>query len=457
MDINQQYKQALDYLYSFVDFSLTKQLTYTPDKFNLTRMVEFLELLGNPHQKFPIVHVTGTKGKGSTSAMIASVLQQAGYSAGLYTSPHLVDYAERIQINGLPISHMDMVSLVDELKPVIARVPELTTFEITTALSFLYFVRKQVDIAVVEVGLGGRLDSTNVVTPIVSVITTVSYDHQAILGHSLSEIAGEKGGIIKLGIPLVSASQNQEAAQVLARIAAERNSPMIVVGKDTHYAPLEHSLAGQTFWLWKDSDQGRMNAYLEGVQQDWSPKTFQIPLLGAHQLENAASAFTAIGVVQSSGFAIPEEAIKAGFEKVVWPCRFEVLRNKPLVVVDSAHNRDSAQKLRITLDDYMPGEEVTLLFGASEDKDVNGMLVELLPRIKRVIATESIHPRAMPADQIVELVHHLGRPARAVKPLEDALREAIQTAHPGEMILAAGSIFIAAAVRQILKPDLYEI
>jgi dihydrofolate synthase / folylpolyglutamate synthase len=454
MDINQQYQQALDYLYTFVDFSLTKQLTYTPEKFNLTRMVEFLKLLGNPHQKYPIVHVTGTKGKGSTSAMIASVLQQAGYSAGLYTSPHLVDYAERIQINGQPISHVDMVSLVDELKPVIAQVPELTTFEITTALGFLYFARKQVDFAVVEVGLGGRLDSTNVVTPVVSVITTVSYDHQAILGNTLSEIAAEKGGIIKPGVPVVSASQNQEAAQVLARIAAERNSPIIVVGKDTHYAPLKHSLAGQTFWLWKDSDQGLMNAYLEGVQQDWSPKTYQIPLLGAHQLENAASAFTAIGVVQSSGFAIPEETIKAGFEKVVWPCRFEVLRDKPFVVVDSAHNRDSAQKLRITLDDYMPGEEVTLLFGASEDKDVIGMLVELLPRIKRVIATESIHPRAMPADQIVDLVHHLGRPARAVKPLEDALREAIQTAQPGEMILAAGSIFIAAAVRQILKPDL---
>ena len=198
-------------------------------------------------------------------------------------------------------------------------------------------------------------------------------------GTPCQRLPGKKAGSLNPVVPVVSASQNQEAAQVLARIAAERNSPLIVVGKDTHYAPLKHSLAGQTFWLWKDSDQGRMNAYLEGVQQDWSPKTYQIPLLGAHQLENAASAFTAIGVVQSSGFAIPEEAIKAGFEKVIWPCRFEVLRDKPLVVVDSAHNRDSAQKLRITLDDYIPGEEVTLLFGASEDKDVNGMLVELLP------------------------------------------------------------------------------
>ncbi len=454
MDINEQYQRVLDYLFSFVDYSLTRQLTYSPEKFNLGRMVALMDALGNPQQKYPVIHVTGTKGKGSTSAMIASILQQAGYQVGLYTSPHLIDYAERIQVNGKPILHQEMVDLVDEIKPVIATIPELTTFEITTALGLLYFARMQVDFAVVEVGLGGRLDATNIVTPLVSVITTVSYDHQAILGHSLAEIASEKAGIIKTGVPVVSAYQTAEAAEVIQRIAQERSSSLLQVGIDTFYAPLERALTGQSFWLWPKSEQDSMDKFLDGVvTSDWSPPTYQLPLLGAHQLENAATAFTAIGVVQSSGFSISSQAILSGFANVFWPCRFEIIESEPLIVVDSAHNRDSAQKLRIVLDDYLPAHQVTLLFGASEDKDVHGMLVELLPRIKRVVATESIHPRAMPAENIVKLVHQLGKPAKAITPLEDALNVVILEAGPNEVILAAGSIFIAAAVRQIIKPD----
>jgi dihydrofolate synthase/folylpolyglutamate synthase len=197
------YQEALDYLYSFVDYSLTRSFRYTPDKFDLGRMVRFLQLLGDPHQSYQVIHVAGTKGKGSTAALIASTLRAAGYKTGFYTSPHLQDYTERIQVDGQPIPPGDLAALVEELKPVVAQIERLTTFEITTALGFLYFARQKVDVAVAEVGLGGRLDATNVVDPLVSVITSLSLDHMAVLGDTLPKIAFEKAGIIKPGRPVV--------------------------------------------------------------------------------------------------------------------------------------------------------------------------------------------------------------------------------------------------------------
>src|SRR5215216_4371641 len=209
-DIETQYNQALDYLYSFVDYSLKHISELARAEFNLDRMFALMEELGNPQAKYPIIHVAGTKGKGSVSALCASALQAAGYKTGLYTSPHLLDYVERIQVNGQPISHEQMIELVEEIKPAVAKIPKLTTFEITTALGFLAFARNDVTAAVIEVGLGGRLDATNIVTPKVSVITSLSYDHMAVLGNTLTEIAGEKAGIIKPNVPVVSAPQNEE-------------------------------------------------------------------------------------------------------------------------------------------------------------------------------------------------------------------------------------------------------
>lgn len=450
MDIEQQYQAALDYLYSFVDYSLTKQLAYSPEKFNLARMFKFLELLHDPHRAYPVVHVTGTKGKGSTSAFTASILQQAGYKVGLYTSPHLVDYAERIQVNRQPISHADLADVLEEVKIAVARVPEITTFEITTAIAFVYFARQKVDIAVLEVGLGGRLDATNVVDPIVSVITAISYDHQAVLGNTLAAIAGEKAGIIKEGRPVVTSTQTSEALDVLARVAKEHNSPLIQVGRDVHYASISHDLDGQSCWIWSAEDQPHMDAFLEqGESCGWKPLLYKIPLLGGHQLENLATAYSAVRMVQSSGFRISEDAIRAGMEKVYWPGRFEIISREPMIVLDSAHNRDSALKLRLTLDDYLPGRDVVLLFGASEDKDVRGMLIDLMPRVTSVVATQSVHPRALPADEIVRFAHQMGRKARAIVPLEDAFQYALDTIQPGQVILAAGSIFLAAAVRDL--------
>ncbi len=454
MDNEKEYQQALDFLYSFVDFSLSRQLQYSPEKFNLLRMRRLLELMENPHLDFPVVHVTGTKGKGSTCAFIASILKQAGYQVGLYTSPHLLDYAERIQVDQKPIQHEDLVGLLNELKPMIQQVPDITTFEITTALAFCYFARKHVDIAVLEVGLGGRLDATNVVDPLVSVITTISYDHQAVLGNTLAAIASEKAGIIKPGRPVVTSSQQMDAIDVLADVAARNGSPVIQVGRDVHYASTRHNLDGQECWIWTDEDQARMDHYIEtGSADGWKPDIYQIPLLGAHQLENATTAYCAIRMVQSSGFKITEEAIQKGMANVFWPCRFEILSKEPYIVLDSAHNRDSALKLRISLDDYFPDKEVILIFGASEDKDVRGMMIDLIPRVNQVIATQSVHPRALAADEIVKYVHQMGRKAQVILPLEEAFQRAKQIARKDQVILVTGSIFLAAAIRGIFSSD----
>src|SRR6185503_14803603 len=210
--------------------------------FNLDRMFALMEVLGNPQNRYPIIHVAGTKGKGSVCALTASALQASGYKVGLYTSPHLLDFTERIRINGEPISHEQLVELVEEVKPAVAEIPKLTTFEITTALGFLAFAKNDANAAVIEVGLGGRLDATNIVMPKVSVITSLSYDHMAVLGNTLAAIAGEKAGIIKEGIPVVSAPQTEEALHVLERVASEKNSRFVLVGKDVKFERLESSL-----------------------------------------------------------------------------------------------------------------------------------------------------------------------------------------------------------------------
>lgn len=442
------YQQALDYLYSFIDYSLTRSFRYTPDKFHLGRMVDLLERLGNPHQKYRIIHVAGTKGKGSTAAMIASSLQAAGYKTGFYTSPHLQEYTERIQVDGVEISKADFAALIDELKPQAAHVEQITTFELTTALGFMYFAQQQVDVAVVEVGLGGRLDATNVVDPLVSVITSLSYDHTAVLGNTLAEIAAEKAGIIKPGRPVVLAPQREEARLVVEKVSLERNAPLTQVGRDLLFAPWAHSLAGQTLLVWPKEDQAQVDAFIEsGGMTDWHPVRLAIPLLGFHQVENAATAYTALLATCAQGLNIPDAAIRDGFSNVRWPGRFEVLRRSPPVIIDSAHNRDSALKLRLALDDYLPGQPVILIFGASEDKDVFGMFTELMPRINRVIATQSVHPRAMSAEQLVELAHQFGRPAQALPTVEEALERALELASGETAVLITGSIFVAAAGR----------
>lgn len=442
------YQAALEYLYSFVDFSLLHQPQISPDHFNLDRMRQFARLLGDPQKAYPIVHVAGTKGKGSVSALCASALRAAGYTAGLYTSPHLDDYAERIQVDGVPIPHADLVSLVEELKPWIVQVPNLSTFEITTALAFLYFARRGVDAAVIEVGLGGRLDATNIVTPIVSVITSISYDHTQLLGSTLAEIAIEKAGIIKPGRPVVLAPQPLEAYQAVEHIAHQRSAPLYRVGKDYLYTPLKSSLEHQSFIVWSAVGGAQPEAaYTAGEEQNQEPLKLTIPLLGAHQVDNAATAYVALQVAAQVGLFITDDQIVDGFRQVVWQGRFEILQRDPFVVIDCAHNRDSALHLRQTLDTYLPGKPVTLIFGASEDKDIAGMFAELLPRVERVVVVKSFHPRAADPHRLEALVRQYDRPVTIIPDVADALRQTLSLARPEEVILVAGSIFVAAGAR----------
>lgn len=435
MDTNLAYNQALDYLYSFVDYSLKKSSELARADFNLDRMRELMTCLGNPEQRYPIFHVAGTKGKGSTSALIASALTAAGYKTGLYTSPHLLDYVERIQLDGQPVSRAELVDLVQEVKSFVSRIPRLTTFEITTAIGLNYFAHREADAAVIEVGLGGRLDATNIVTPRVSIITSLSYDHMAVLGNTLAQIAGEKAGIIKPGVPVVSAPQVDEARLVLEQVAAQRNSPFTLVGRDLAFMAGGYSLEGQSLSVTipRNSSCGEKSVIL------------RIPLLGDHQVTNAATAYA--GLI-ASGLAICDEDIRAGFERVHWPCRFEIVRQEPPVVLDSAHNQDSFEKLARTLEKYFPGRAVLLIFGSSEDKDMLGMLKTLKGKARLVLATRSEHPRATDPEKIAETAGSLGIPCEVQATVASALARALSLADQGgELILSAGSVFVTAGVK----------
>ena len=434
MNTETAYNLALDYLYSFVDYSLKHASELAKADFSLDRMFALMDALGEPQNAYPIIHVAGTKGKGSTSALCAAALQAAGYKVGLYTSPHLEDYCERIQIDASPLAHGQLAALVDEVRPAVARVPKLTTFEITTAIGFLAFARAGVDAAVVEVGLGGRLDATNVATPRVSVITSLSMDHMAVLGDTLAKIAGEKAGIIKEGIPVVSSPQKAEALDVLERVARERSASLTLVGRDVKFAFVSSSLDGQHFII-HNSEFRIMN--------------YEIPLLGQHQIINAATAYAAL---QASGLAVSDETIQKGFSQVKWPARFEVARREPPVIFDSAHNDDSFARLRETLETYFPGRPVYLIFGASEDKNIPGMFREMKPKIKKLIATRADHPRALEVEKILGLADQAQVKNEAATPVSAALARALElSAKDGSIVLSAGSMFVTAEVMAAWK------
>lgn len=444
---DKRFQDALDYLYSFIDYSVERSYRYSADVFELSRVRDLLKRLGNPQDRFSSIHIAGTKGKGSVSALIESSLRAAGYRTGLYTSPHLIRINERIRINGEEISQGEIVDLVEEMKEHVADVPELTTYELITALGFLYFARREVECGVIEVGLGGRLDATNVLLPLVAVITSLSYDHMHLLGESLSDIAREKAGIIKPGVPVVLAPQQYEAERVVEEIAAQRGVQLVRVGRDWLFSAGAHDLNGQVVNVWPADEQSFMDDYVESVgEEEWAPHRYRIPLLGYHQVINGATASAALQVASERGLEVPESAIAEGFRNVSWPGRFQIISRDPTVVVDCAHNRESALRLRIALDDYFPGQPVTLIFGASVDKDISGMMADLLPRVSRIIVTQADHPRATDPEELADVAHGYGLPVEMVVPVEAALEHAIKQVRPDEVILTAGSIFVAGEV-----------
>ncbi|MBS1249718.1 MAG: Folylpolyglutamate synthase [Chloroflexi bacterium] len=435
-NIENQYQLALDYIYSFVDYSRTHQDNLAPENFDLSRMRDFVAALGNPQDDFKSIHIAGSKGKGSTAAFCATALQEAGYKVGLYTSPHLKDFEERIQINRQPIPRANLVDLVEEIKPHVAAIPRLTTFEIMTGLGFLHFSRQRVDVAVVEVGLGGRLDATNVLTPCVAVITALYLDHTSILGDTLEEIAAEKAGIIKSGVPVVLAPQKENASRVVSAAAHRKAAPLTRVGVEYVYAPESVSLAGQTFRISESSPNPPQKTTV-----------LKIKLLGAFQVENAATAYAALKVAEAQGLAITEEAIKKGFAKTGWGARFEVVRKDPPVIIDAAHNPAAILKLRQAIEEFFAEKPMVVVFGISADKQLEGMFSELLPHTAYLICTQATHPRAMDADELWAAAGPFDVPGEAVPNVGDALWRALDVAGKESLVLVTGSLFAAASAR----------
>ncbi len=431
------YVEAIAYLHSLTDYETKRVRRYTPDAFDLSRVERLLEAVGNPHRSFRSVHIAGTKGKGSTSAMIESCLRAVGYRTALYTSPHLHTFRERIRTAGEKIDRDEVVALVKEVRPLVERMPELTTFEVITAMGFLYFARSNVDVAVVEVGLGGRLDATNVLSPEVAVITSISLDHTYLLGDTLGEIAREKGGIIKPGIPTVSAPQRAEAIQAIEAISRGRGAELVEICRDWDYEIGPADREGQSFTVRRITDHG---SPLDGE--------YWIPLLGRHQLENAAAAIAALDLLQRGSFDLPVQAVDRGLQEVRWPGRMEILSQDPLVVVDCAHNPYSARTLRDALEEWFPDRSWVMVFGASADKDIAGMLETLVPISDYTIVTRANHPRAMSPIELADVVVGVGGGAEVSLNARKSLERALTMMDPDNGLLATGSIFLVADLRE---------
>ncbi len=417
-------------------------------RYDLGRVRVLLERLDNPHLKIPTVHITGTKGKGSTAATIASVLNAQGYNAGLFTSPHLHTFRERIQLGGEPVSKEEFASLVEAIWPVVQSINthgdqgEVTTFEVLTAMAFLHFYRRRAGFQVIEVGLGGRLDSTNLVQPKVCVITSISLDHTQILGDTVEQIARDKSGIIKPGSVAVTSPQTPGVMAVLEEACHAQGVDLVSVGEEYQWTLEAHDLDGQSFT----------------VAAPWGNVRLWTPLLGEHQLENAATSVAALHLLTDMGFTISDEALSKGFRSVRWPGRLEVLSRKPLVVTDGAHNPYSAGKLREALHQYFSFERVIYVVGLSADKNASGIIQELAPGASMAVVTRSRHPRAMPPDLLAEGFRSVGVEAVPVEGVKEALHYAMRQARPRDLIVATGSLFVAAEAREAMlgiPPELY--
>ncbi len=436
------YDEALDYLYSLINYEVQRPHRYAPEVVSLERPRALLAAFGDPQESYPIIHVAGTKGKGSVCAMCASILQAAGLRVGFYSSPHLQDFRERFRINGELISPSDLASLVERLRPVVERMPGLTWFEVTTAIAFLYFAEARVDSAVIEVGLGGRLDATNIIrAPVTSTITSLSFDHMHLLGSTLDLIAYEKAGIIKPGVPVISAPQPHEPLQIIQRAAVERRSPLTVAGRDVVFAPETGDEYGQSFTL---------------SQSGETPHRYWTPLLGAHQVVNAAVAVATVQQVRAVGSpisaAIGDEAIDAGLRLVNWPGRLEVVRRSPWLVLDAAHNVASAEYLSKGLTSLFSFDRLILVFGALSDKDVSGMFKILLPITSHLILMNALSPRAFTTEQLAEIAQASGctLPVESIPSAQDALARAEALAGPNDLICVTGSLTVIGEARSIL-------
>jgi len=434
------YFRAVEYVLSFADWERASAQVFAAANFDLRRVQSLLARLGNPHLGRRTVHIAGSKGKGSVAVMIATILQAAGYRTGLYTSPHLHNVRERIVVDGQPIGQDEFASLTEVLAPQVAvenedgRFGQLTTFELLTALAFRYFRDRDAQWQVLEVGMGGRLDATNVMDEkAVCVITAISLEHTTVLGDTVDKIAAEKVGVLRPGTMVVMARQSYpEAAAVVRGRAAELGTPLLDVGEACSVQRLGWDLTGQSFRLTGPGCSREL----------W------LPLLGVHQLENAATAVAAIDALRSGGVAVSEESIEEGLSRLSWPGRLEVLRDKPLMVVDGAHNGDSARRLRQALRDYFSFDRAFLVTGVSGDKTIGAMAEQLAPLTHLLIATRSQHPRAAEPEAVAAAFAAQGVASETCPTVATALDRAQALAGRDDLICVVGSLFVVAEARE---------
>jgi dihydrofolate synthase/folylpolyglutamate synthase len=457
---------ALDFLFNRIDYERTRSVPYHSRRFKLNRMVRLLELLGNPGQDLPIVHIAGTKGKGSTAQMVASVLNATGLRTGLYTSPHLERLEERFAVAGRQCTSDQLVSLLATIQPAVQQMDQEsadrngghgpTYFEITTAAALLHFRREDTDCVVLEVGLGGRLDSTNVCSPIVSVITSISFDHMKQLGKTLAKIAGEKAGIIKRAVPVVTGVTEAEPLAVIAKRAEQLDAPLVVLNQDFHFEYFPHAENGPVTASERGLPVSRMD-YSECVGGG-SQRLNQLELgmLGRHQAANAAVAVATLNQLRLQGWKIDDQAIREGLRVARCPARIEVVSHRPTVVLDAAHNEASVAALLQVLNEYFPSAPRVLVFASSVDKDAPAMLKQLVPQFDRVIFTRYLNnPRAAAPEQLATLVERVSTahaPKMHVASNPQAAWELVQSSvTPDHLVCVAGSFFLAAEVRRQIQ------
>jgi dihydrofolate synthase / folylpolyglutamate synthase len=438
------YGEALAWLYGFSDTERTGKFTgkFNRDREdNIARMRALLALLGEPQRTYSVTHIAGTKGKGSTAALLASILRAAGIATGLYTQPDLHTFRERIQLDGRVISETEVARLVPIVRAATAALDpalgSLITYDVGTALAFLAFREAGMRHAVVEVGLGGRLDATNVVEPMATAITSISYDHMEVLGHTLAEIAREKAGIIKPGVPILTSARAPDALEVIARIAAERGAPLFGVGpesaKDCAYTHAVGAATseGQTFSM-------------RGPHGDYTD--LALGLLGEHQIENATLAVALAETLREAGLPITEAAIRRGLREAHWQARLQVVGRAPWIVVDSAHNADSFVRLLAALRRHFTFERLILVIGVLADKDLSGIATAIAEGgADLAIATTVASPRALPAAVIAEALLEAAPEleTRIYSGSAAALAEALREAGPSDLICVTGSVYFA--------------
>jgi dihydrofolate synthase/folylpolyglutamate synthase len=436
------YDDALAFWYGRVNF---ERRVPQPGDLKLDRMRALLHRLGDPHEKLRTVHVAGSKGKGSTCAMLASVLRHAGYRTGLFTSPHLTDVRERIEIDGALIGPDELAALMAEIKPAVEELESAgeppTFFEVGTALGFLHFLRQKCDIAVIEVGLGGRFDSTNVLTPMVSVITSISLDHTQMLGETVEQIAFEKAGIIKPGVPVVSGVIEPGPREVIEQIAAERGAPLMQLGVEYRYNFAQE----QSIF---NGDPSRLPRYFD-VESWHGRRRYRLGLIGDHQTANATLVVAIIDQLNGQSLHIPEMAARAGLANANWPARCEVINTSPLALLDCAHNLASAHAL-VHLFSIFPHKDTALIFAASSDKDIPGMFQVLVPHFRRFYLTRyQQSTRAVPPEQLAAMLPTDVERVLCPTPA-DAWNAAVADATPETLVVIAGSVFLAGELRPLL-------